>query len=770
MYDLRQFRTMLYTVLTLSVVGYGIALESPAHVLIGVVLVQLNRWATAGGREFALPKFLCGAIALATGAWCALGLSSGAMTPLLAVSQWLFFLMLVLLWGRHDNRAYAQMLLMSLVIMVAGAINSASLFYGLALIGYVFLSLYCCLLFHLKVENEHAAKVYQVPREQLEIGTARTDRALFNRSMRRLTELVSVVSLVLAMLVFLFFPRASTPTLMMQLQAAQRAPMTGFSERVSFDQVARITQSNDIVAHVALTKDGQPYRPPELYLRGTTLDIYTGGTTRREGLRWQWLRSMAAWESGRMQRFEAGRGSPVTRSSEGGIQQDILLKPTGSATLFALDGANWLMADRQLDVQYFANDGTLRLTEVPRSQLQYSVISSGQPPQPVEPSLYMNLRPPGFNMMGGFLPTESVIDPAITEYARRPDVSGIDQDQALYEKRGGQQGPTDLDATIAKNIESHLQTQFRYTLDLTDTRRGRSQDPIAAFLTDFKRGHCEYFAGAMTLMCQSLGLDARMVIGFRIGAEDYNQIGGYFVVRQSHAHAWVEVLTPEGWRQYDPTAGQYYVARGHPGFFRRIGDFFDYLQYRWATSVVTYSNESRIGVWHKLEAGVAQSLAGGTGLMTHVREFLRSDQAYRLSSRLILFAIAASVLGMIVAILAFVLEKRRLYRRAERIGLSSLPAYQQLRLARQLAFYDELLQLLARRRLYRRPDMTHREFIRSLSFLPAETYSSVCDLTDVFYRVRYGGRSLEPAQRRRLSLVIARLSETLSGKDTITSK
>ena len=39
---------------------------------------------------------------------------------------------------------------------------------------------------------------------------------------------------------------------------------------------------------------------------------------------------------------------------------------------------------------------------------------------------------------------------------------------------------------------------------------------MVAFLYDLKRRHCEYFAGAMTLMCQSLHLNARMVVGFGV--------------------------------------------------------------------------------------------------------------------------------------------------------------------------------------------------------------------------------------------------------------
>ena len=53
---------------------------------------------------------------------------------------------------------------------------------------------------------------------------------------------------------------------------------------------------------------------------------------------------------------------------------------------------------------------------------------------------------------------------------------------------------------------------------------------MVAFLYDFKRGHCEYFAGAMTLMCQSLKIPARMVIGFR--CDDFNNVGGFYRVEK----------------------------------------------------------------------------------------------------------------------------------------------------------------------------------------------------------------------------------------------
>lgn len=66
----------------------------------------------------------------------------------------------------------------------------------------------------------------------------------------------------------------------------------------------------------------------------------------------------------------------------------------------------------------------------------------------------------------------------------------------------------------------------------------------------------------MTLMCQSLGI-LSYVSGYKV--DEFNDMGGYFIVRwQSHAHAWVEVLTEEGWSTFDPTHRQQLRQRANP--------------------------------------------------------------------------------------------------------------------------------------------------------------------------------------------------------------
>jgi len=107
-------------------------------------------------------------------------------------------------------------------------------------------------------------------------------------------------------------------------------------------------------------------------------------------------------------------------------------------------------------------------------------------------------------------------------------------------------------------------------------------------------------------------------------------------------------------------------------------------------------------------------------------------------------------------------QRIRLRRRAARIGIDSLPSVEQLRLARQLGFYDDLVCLLARRQLTRRPHQTPLEFSRSLLVLPSGAYDTVSRLTALYYRVRYGSAMLSPGQQRCLSNVIQRLDKGLT--------
>ena len=97
------------------------------------------------------------------------------------------------------------------------------------------------------------------------------------------------------------------------------------------------------------------------------------------------------------------------------------------------------------------------------------------------------------------------------------------------------------------------QNLVRHTAyDLDAPRAPRGTDPVAYFLFTSRRGYCEHYASAFTLMARSLDMPARLVTGFSPGR--YNPLTGLFEIGGQHAHAWSEVYFPLiGWVPFDPT-------------------------------------------------------------------------------------------------------------------------------------------------------------------------------------------------------------------------
>ncbi len=79
-------------------------------------------------------------------------------------------------------------------------------------------------------------------------------------------------------------------------------------------------------------------------------------------------------------------------------------------------------------------------------------------------------------------------------------------------------------------------------------------DGIDHFLFVERRGYSEYFASSMAVMLRSVGVPARVAVGYTTG--DQTEIPNLFAVRDSHSHAWVEVYFPGySWIPFEPTPG-----------------------------------------------------------------------------------------------------------------------------------------------------------------------------------------------------------------------
>jgi protein-glutamine gamma-glutamyltransferase len=103
---------------------------------------------------------------------------------------------------------------------------------------------------------------------------------------------------------------------------------------------------------------------------------------------------------------------------------------------------------------------------------------------------------------------------------------------------------------------------YRYTLDPGVYGNNTADE----FWFDRKEGFCEHIASAFVVLMRGLGIPARIVTGYQGG--ERNPVDGYWVLRQSDAHAWAEVwLAGRGWVRADPTSA---VAPGRTGSFQRL--------------------------------------------------------------------------------------------------------------------------------------------------------------------------------------------------------
>jgi hypothetical protein len=777
MYDIRQFKPSLFILLMMGMSGYALASGSPGVWLLAMLAVVLNAWLVKTGRFRPMPRLLANGLTLLSLLYILVKLKAGIGSPILVIGEFLVILQIVKLYEQRSNRDYAQLLVLSLLLMVASAINTASLWFGLTFIAFLFLSLYCCLLFHLKVETDHAKAVMHIAPDKVNPLTLRQDQRYLSSSMRRLTAAVSAVSVAMAVFVFLFFPRGPGQGLFgSQFQLRPQQTLTGFSGEVRLDSVSRIQQNPEVVAHVKMWEDGRPVTGGSVYLRGKTFDAWDD----KPGS-YRWSKSYFEEEgagpvrAGETTQFAAPlAGVKLTR-------QEVVLQPTGDGTLFAMRGVLSFSPGRDMKVTLSGVDGSLYSPEPITQQLKYEVVSSDQlPPARMSGQRLINdianFRFRGTAEPSGLPPiddTQALVQ--MREYALRPEVSGAGADGrplgsqrwAITRQRGlgTPPSPTEFDRPIAQAIEKHLSQNpaYRYTLDLTDSRRPADVDPLVWFVTDEqdgRRGHCEYYAGAMVRLCHALGIQARLVVGFR--CDNYNAIAGHFIVQQLHAHAWVEVLTPDGWETFDPTTGNGAPAtRNSDGFWSTMRHMMDFLESRWANWVVAYDQESRTSLIQNVDTGLTNTAAASNQWMNQVKDWFNAMNFYIVSSSLLSAAIWLMSLGVAGAVAWFLIEKWRLRRRAARIGLGALPEADQIRLARQLGFYDELLRLLERRGIARPAHMTPLEFSNSITFLPAEVYDAVQRMTRIFYRVRYGSAELSPQRRRWVATALEHVQRTL---------
>jgi hypothetical protein len=280
----------------------------------------------------------------------------------------------------------------------------------------------------------------------------------------------------------------------------------------------------------------------------------------------------------------------------------------------------------------------------------------------------------------------------------------------------------------ARLIEEHLRNSYGYTLDVPFT----GSDPLAGFLFTQKRGHCEYFASAMTIMLRTLGIPSRLVNGFLPG--QYNDISGMYVVRASEAHSWVEAYFPGyGWMTFDPTPAAGQTSAGA----YRLSMWLDALQTFWIDWVINYdftrqftlarnldrsSRRATLQTQRYLRGRYMAMLAAMRGVH---RQFLSNPVVTRLLVAMVVlgFLLVAGWRPLLVSLRAASSQARSRTGRAT-VRDASLA-------------YQRLLDLLARRGFSKAPAMSPREFLVRVD--DTRLAPLVSDFTGVYEAARFGG-------------------------------
>jgi len=118
----------------------------------------------------------------------------------------------------------------------------------------------------------------------------------------------------------------------------------------------------------------------------------------------------------------------------------------------------------------------------------------------------------------------------------------------------------------AEALADFLHTDERFTYATTAPAPPPDRDLVDFFLFDEngRTGYCQYYASAMVVMARSVGLPARVAVGFAPGERQEDDT---FLVREANAHAWAEVYFPGyGWQIFEATKGI------NPQFTRATGD------------------------------------------------------------------------------------------------------------------------------------------------------------------------------------------------------
>ena len=489
------------------------------------------------------------------------------------------------------------------------------------------------------------------------------------KSRLRIATVLLLQALPLMLIVFVLFPRVQGPLWGLPQDAYASS---GLDDQMSPGSLSRLSLSEAVAFRV--TFKGQPPLREKMYWRGPVLWNYDGKT----------------WTPG----LATSRKIPQIDSLALPADYTVTLEPHNKTWLFALEMPTRLSIPAGLTDDFRLlqqSPVTSRLRYDAHSQLNYQANVEEDPRQLQRAlSLPPNLNPRARQLAAGWRTSlasdDEIIRTAITYYNRE---------------------------------------NFFYTLEPPLLGSNSMDD----FLFETRKGFCEHYASSFVFLMRAAGIPARVVTGYQ-GAE-YNNLGGYYIVRQSDAHAWAEVwLRGRGWLRIDPTAAisparvqsglaaalpdstaLSFMARNQPQWLRDLRLNWDALANQWNQWVLGYDTERQFAFLTRLGM---ESITG----------------------QKMVFAMATGV-GVLIGLFALFMLRHLFARQPDKVQAAWL----------------KLCRKLARAGLPRAAHEGAQDYAARIAIARPDLAKSILDLAENYTALRYGGIHDEQVRREFIRLI-----------------
>lgn len=363
-------------------------------------------------------------------------------------------------------------------------------------------------------------------------------------------ENLKMIGVILAMsgILFAALPRFEFHSFLKPVQP--RMQTVGFSDRVNLGDFARSLDPTVVYRIEPLGDDAEMFRKliKGHYWRGVTLSKFNGIGWERSNYadQWHWIKG------GDIRLRQEVKGEPFAVYREA-TDHAYIVVPYGIGKIFAIPER--IKIDNQGVFSFHRRVPDRRLRIVMQFGQGEELLRKGRGPVADEYSL----------------------DRVSTSLKRWAE-----------EVAGGSQSPQE----IMKSLEVELKS-WEYDLNAPlDQKR-----PVSSFL-ELKRGHCELFATALALAARSKGIATRVVNGYSNG--EWNEVGGFYLIRQQHAHSWVEAWIDGRWQRYDATPVSRWLLSGVD--FPEMDEVWESIKLTWYRYVLEFQNSDRSEIISSLNA------------------------------------------------------------------------------------------------------------------------------------------------------------------------